>query len=130
VAAAPDFTQLLLWNSFDAKTKTSLEAGETYLLPNQYETGVPHEITIDLIKSGRQHQVLDKILNWNGPARLLHGNSDTDVPVDFSIQLFNQLQGRDSQLTIVKDADHRFSATDQLLLIENSVCELINLSKA
>ena len=125
VAAAPDFTEKLLWNNFDRKVKASLESGSVYLLPNHYQPGMPHKITAKLILSGRQLQILSRPIKWAGPARLLHGTSDNDVPFEFSMQLFEQLQGDDVQITLVKDADHRFSDNSQLLLIERSLRELI-----
>jgi len=127
IAAAPDFTEQLIWNTLDTQTRKELMQGDSWTMPNRYEPNSAHTITMDFINSGRQCLVLDKPLSWKGPARLLHGTADVDVPSTLSQRLFDQLNASDAQLILVKHADHRFSNPEQLTLIGDKLLELRKL---
>ena len=58
------------------------------------------------------------------PVRLLHGTADTDVPLGVALRLMDHAAGPDLQLTLVKDADHRFSSPACLALIETAIGEV------
>jgi hypothetical protein len=56
--------------------------------------------------------------------RLLHGTSDTDVPPAVALRLLDHATSPDIRLTLVKDADHRFSSPACLALIETAISEV------
>lgn len=122
IAAAPDFTK----NGFDAGFTDAQRAEMTdtgrIALPSEY--GEPYIITQRLIEDGARNLVLESPLLLPMPVRLLQGTADVDVPVDWALRLLNHAQGADIRLTLVKDADHRFSTPECLNLIGKTLAEL------
>ena len=59
------------------------------------------------------------------PVRLLHGTADADVEMSVALRLLDHAAGEDIRLTLVKDADHRFSTPQCLELIVASVGEVL-----
>ena len=94
-------------------------------LPSDY-SDEPYIITQKLIEDGRSNLVLRSPLRLNFPTRFLQGTADTDVPVTVAMRLLDHASGDDIRLTLVKDADHRFSTPDCLTLIETSINDVLN----
>jgi pimeloyl-ACP methyl ester carboxylesterase len=124
IAAAPDFTEDAMWAEMDADARGRLIADGEILVPSAYADD-PYPITRKLIDDGRQHLVLRAPLALPFPVRLLHGTADRDVDLDVALRLVAHAQGPDVRLMIVKDADHRFSAPDQLELLARTIEELL-----
>ena len=57
--------------------------------------------------------------------RLLHGTADRDVDPEVALRLLDRAAGPDIRLTLVKDADHRFSAPENLELLARTLDDLI-----
>ena len=57
--------------------------------------------------------------------RLLHGTADRDVDPAVALRLLDHAAGPDIRLTLVKDADHRFSAPENLELLARTLEELL-----
>jgi hypothetical protein len=55
----------------------------------------------------------------------LQGTADTDVPVSVALRLLDHAQSPDLRLTLVKDADHRFSTPDCLNLVTAALTEIL-----
>ena len=53
--------------------------------------------------------------------RLLHGTADRDVDLAVPLRLLAHATGPDIRLTLVKDADHRFSAPENLELLAETI---------
>jgi len=126
VAAAPDFTELLLLPMLSDTQKNALKRGDTVELQNDYEDIEPHRIRQALIDSGRRCRVLDAALSIQCPVRLIHGTGDKDVPWQLSERLLQAITGNDAQLCLVKGADHRFSEPAQLEQITRTLDELLH----
>ncbi len=124
IAAAPDFTEDSMWTGFSEKERATVMHEGQIELPSDY-TDEPYIITRKLIEDGRQNLVLRKPLALNIPTRLLQGTADTDVPVSVAMKLLDHAEGSDIRLTLVKDADHRFSTPECLALIENAVEDVL-----
>ena len=124
IAAAPDFTEDSMWASLDEDGRARLLADGEILAPSDYSDD-PYPITRRLIEDGRQHLVLRGPLELPFPVRLLHGAADRDVELGVALRLLAHAQGADVRLTIVKDADHRFSAPEQLELLARTIEELL-----
>lgn len=123
VAAAPDFTEDLMWAGFsDAQRRALAEAGQV-ALPSDY-SDAPYVVTRRLIEDGRRHLVLQSPLQLPFPVRFLQGTADADVPVAVAQRLLDHAEGPDIRLTLVKGADHRFSTPACLRLIEAAVDEV------
>ncbi len=123
VAAAPDFTEDLMWARFDAGKRRDLEEQGFVTEPSDY-SDEPDLITRRLIEDGREHLVLRTPLGLPMPVRLLHGAADADVPVSVALRLLDHAEAPDMRLTLVKGADHRFSTPECLAMIGAAVEEV------
>ena len=126
VAAAPDFTEDLMWSNFnDNEKKRIIEDG--ILLQESEYSDEPYKISRNLILDSKNCLVLREKLNFEFPIRLLQGTADSDVPLDLALRLINHIDCNDAKLEIVKGADHSFSSEKCLKLIVNNLEELLEL---
>lgn len=123
VAAAPDFTEDAMWAGFDEARRARLMAEGRLELPSEY-SDEPYVVTRRLIEDGRGHLVLRAPLALGCPLRLLHGTADADVEASVALRLLAHAEGPDLRLTLVKGADHRFSAPETLALLAATVEEI------
>lgn len=122
IAAAPDFTEDGFWQGFSEAARESLMEFGQLSLPSEY--GEPLVVTKRLIEDGRSQLVLREDLQLPFPTRLLQGTADEDVSIDVALRLLDRAAGSDISLTLVKDADHRFSTPDCLRRIESAIAEV------
>lgn len=124
IAAAPDFTEDGMWAEMDAAARARLARDGAVMVPSEYGEE-PYPVTRRLIEEGRANLVLRDPLDLPFPVRLLHGSADRDVPLDVALRLLGAARAPDMRLTVVKDADHRFSAPENLELIARTVEEIL-----
>lgn len=124
IAAAPDFTEDSMWAGFDAAQKRALAEEGRVEVPSEYSDD-PYPITARLIEDGRHHLLLRSELALPFPVRLLQGMADVDVPMGVAVRLAEHATCADLRLTLVKGADHRFSAPAELAMITAALDELI-----
>lgn len=122
IAAAPDFTEDGFWAGFDADQRATLERDGKVALPSEY--GEPYIITKRLIQEGRSRLVLRDPLDLPFKVRFLLGTQDTSVPISWGTRLVEHASSPDMQLTILKGADHSFSAPECLAMIEHAIKEV------
>jgi len=127
VAAAPDFTERLMWDRFSEEQRATLAREGMLLLPSEYDDG-PYPITNDLIDEGRRHLLLGGPIGIRCPVRLLHGMDDTGVPWETAVTIAEALASDDVRLTFVKGAGHRFSDDRELEVLTRAVAELSDLA--
>jgi pimeloyl-ACP methyl ester carboxylesterase len=120
VAAAPDFTEDSMWAEFTEVQKREITETGQLAVPSEYSDD-PYIITRKLIEDGRNQLVLRDPLSLPFPVRLVHGTADADVDMSVPLRLLAHADCPDMRLTLVKDADHRFSAPDNLDLIVRSI---------
>jgi pimeloyl-ACP methyl ester carboxylesterase len=123
IAAAPDFTEDLMWARMSPETRERLLADGAIHQPSQYQDA-PLEITRALIEDGRQHLLLRGPIAIRCPVRLLHGMADPDVPWQTSMRLAERLAGDDVTVTLIKDGDHRLSRAEDLRRTFTAIEEL------
>jgi pimeloyl-ACP methyl ester carboxylesterase len=123
IAAAPDFTQRLMWDAMAPPERAALERDGVLHVPSQY--GDPTPITLALIRDGAQHQVLAGHIPIHCPVRLLHGQADPDVPWELALETARQLETSDCRVILVKDGDHRLSRLSDLTLLRQTVAALL-----
>ncbi|WPZ35750.1 alpha/beta hydrolase [Thalassobaculum sp. OXR-137] len=123
IAAAPDFTEDLMWAEFDEAVRQTLITDRVYLEPSEYSEE-PYTITMDLIEEGRNHLIMRGPIPIRVPVRLLHGMRDTSVPHRLSLLLAERLETDDVQVHLVKDGDHRLSTDRDIALLAAAVAEL------
>ncbi len=123
IAAAPDFTQRLMWESMTPAEKATLESNGVLYVPSQY--GDPTPITRRLIQDGANHHVLTGHIALRCPIRLLHGQADPDVPWQFALEIAEQAESPDVRILLIKDGDHRLSRPADLALLRTTVAEFL-----
>lgn len=123
IAAAPDFTEDLMWAQFPTAIRAQIEHDGMWLRPSEY--GEPYPITRQLIEDGRRHLVLRAPLPLEAPVRLLHGQADPDVPWQLSLTIAETLTSRDVAVTLIKDGDHRLSTPENLALLGRTLGALL-----
>ena len=123
VAAAPDFTEDLMWAEFDEDVRQALRTEGVHREPSEYSEE-PYAITMALIEDGRNHLLLRAPIPITVPVRLLHGMQDADVPYRLSLLLADRLEGADVQVHLIKDGDHRLSTERDLDLLDGTVRDL------
>ncbi len=115
IAAAPDFTETLMWNAMTPAERDRLVREGVLLVPSEY--GGSYPITRGLIEDGRNHLLLGAPISIGCPVRLLHGQHDPDVPWETSLRIAERIAGDDVRINLVKDGDHRLSRPADLGLL-------------
>ncbi|MDF1554777.1 MAG: alpha/beta hydrolase [Deferrisomatales bacterium] len=123
VAAAPDFTEDLIWASLSAEQRHVFQDVGRLTLAGSGDAP-PVVIGWELIEDGRRQRVLDRPLRFPGPVRLLHGLADREVPWQTSVRLAGVLDGPDTAVTLLKGGDHRLSAPAHLEQVLRAVGEV------
>lgn len=118
LAAAPDFTEDLMWQAFSPQQQADLHKNGMITLPSPY--GEPLPVTRALIDDGRKHLLLRAPLHLSQPVWLLHGAVDTEVPLAVAQQLVTRLPAG-ARLTIIPDGDHRLSRPQDLALAQQAI---------
>lgn len=126
IAAAPDFTEDGYWANFSDAQKAELHTRGYVELPSDYME--PYHVSRRMIEDGRDRLVLRTPLPLPFPVRCLQGTADTAVSTETALRLLDHADSPDMSLHLVKDADHRFSDSPCLGLIEGVVEEIISLT--
>jgi pimeloyl-ACP methyl ester carboxylesterase len=122
IAPAVDFTQALMWERFSPEIKRQIEQEGAWQRPSSYGEE-PYPITRGLIEEGRQHLLLDRMIETGCPVRILQGVQDPDVPWQHAVDLTARLAQDDVVLTLVKDGDHRLSRPEDIEQLLAAVAE-------
>ncbi len=128
IAAAPDFTETLIWASLDRAARSTLLTDGVIHLDSAY--GEPLPVTRALIEDGRRHVLLGSTIPITCPVRLLHGQRDGDVPWRTALTLAERLASPDVLVTLIKDGDHRLSRPQDLAVFHASLTYLLAASSA
>lgn len=120
IAAAPDFTEDLMWATATAEQQAELlKNGVLYEKSDYSEQS--YVITKALIEDGRQRLLLRNSIPLTIPVHLLQGMQDKDVPWQRSMLLTEKLQSQDIRLTLIKDGDHRLTREQDLALLRQTL---------
>jgi pimeloyl-ACP methyl ester carboxylesterase len=123
IAAAPDFTETLIWDPMPEAARATLMAQGVIHSPSDY--GEPLPITRGLIEDGRRHLLLRAPIPLRCPVRLLQGQKDADVPWQTALTLADRVESEDIAVILIKDGDHRLSRDSDLALLEDVVLRLL-----
>lgn len=109
---APDFTEKMVWAEWDDhKRQMLIEDGIVYE-PSDYDE--PYAYSRALIEDGRERQILDAPIPFNGPVEILQGADDSVVPPAHSQLIINALTSERVGYTLVKGGDHSLSRPQDL----------------
>jgi pimeloyl-ACP methyl ester carboxylesterase len=123
IAAAPDFTETLMWDAMAPPEREALARDGLLRVPSHY--GGEQIITRALIEDGRTRLLLRAPIPITCPVRLLHGMQDPDVPWETALTLAERLESLDVRVTLVKDAGHRLSRPQDIALLCQSFADLV-----
>lgn len=126
IAAAPDFTEDLMWADFSFDQRRELMERGQISPDNCYEPDQPWRIHRSLIEDGRNHLLLRDVVNLDCPVRLIHGQQDADVPWQTALRLADCLSSADVEVTLVKDGEHRLSRDADLARLCRVVAGLLD----
>lgn len=126
LAAAPDFTDRILWDTFDEETRQRLQAEGRIEMPSDYDE--PYIFTWKFIEEGRRHLLLGSEIALDIPVRLIHGMKDRDVPHELALEIVAKLTSEDVELTYLKESGHNLSEPDDLARICSTLDRLLNIA--
>lgn len=113
IAAAPDFTETLMWGGFSSEIQETLLHNRVYYAPSEHSEQ-PYAITMNLIENGRENLLLNKSIDFHGPVHLFQGMMDESVPWKHALTIARKLTSNDVTTTLIKDGDHRLSREKDL----------------
>ena len=124
IAAAPDFTKRLIWDTLDTARKNEFRRTGFLAVPNPYsDTNILYPY--NLIKEAEKHLVLEGPINFNGHVFLHHGLCDAEVPWQTTIDIAQRLSSLKVEIHLEKTATHRYSELEQINAILSSVEKLM-----
>ncbi len=124
IAPAVDMTERLIWDGLKPNQCREIEKKGRCFLPSAY-SDQPYPITRALIEEGRKHLILDGTIRTHCPVHILQGMNDADVPWTHATRLVEHLAGDPVTLTLVKDAEHRFSRPADLALLAQAIENIV-----
>lgn len=117
IAAAPDFTERLIWERVPKEVQAQLLRGEPWIHTADNDDSESYPITLQLIEDGRQHLLLSQTIPLDFPLHALHGLADESVPWQQSLEIVERWAGEDARLELIKGGDHRLNEPAHLALI-------------
>ena len=129
VAAAPDFTEDLIWSTLDDEGRRTLAETGEIVMPCDYGDD-PYPITMGLIEEGRDHLLLRAPIALRGPIHLLQGMRDEDVPWRTALQIAELVESERVTVELVKDGDHRLSRDEDLARLYAAVDTVASAGEA
>lgn len=131
IAAAPDFSEDLIWDMLKPEHRHRLMLEGVFDMSKDYCPDPacepdPYPVSMRFIEEARSHLLMKRdSIAIACPVRLLHGMQDKDVPYQTSLKLAEKLERTDVVVTLVKDGGHRMSTPEQLAMLEREVDALL-----
>lgn len=119
LALAPDFSQRLILPALDVAARRALQRDGACWIPASGPGERPYQLTRGFFDDAAAHGVLEAApLPWSGPARILHGGCDREVPLVFTLWTAAALAAAEVRVTVAAAGDHRLSEPPQLHWLE------------
>jgi pimeloyl-ACP methyl ester carboxylesterase len=122
IAAAPDFTEDLVWDKLTSPQRDILLRDSLI-----YEDNAPPDhripLTLKLVEEARNHLVLREPLSVPCPVRLLQGMQDDEVPWTYAPRIAAHIAQEDVGVTLIKNGDHRLNQPENLELVWRMAAE-------
>ena len=129
VAAAPDFTEDLIWSALDDEGRRTLAKTGEIVMPCDYGED-PYPITKSLIEEGRAHLLMRAPIALRCPIHLLQGMRDEDVPWRTALRIAEHVDSENVTVELIKDGDHRLSRDEDLSRLTAAVEEVVRADAA
>ena len=126
VAAAPDFTEDLMWEELSDAQRHHMVKNGYVDLPNCYDDQEPYRITHKLIEDGKNQLLLKSPIALDMPIRLIQGIKDEDVPWSTAGRIMEQVSSEDVEVIYVKSGDHRLSEPHDLARLTRTLGGLLD----
>ena len=124
IAAAPDFTD---WG-YSANEKEEMQRSGRLEQPNPYGPE-PYVTTLGFWQSGEALRLLAGPIAVDCPVRLVHGDADSEVPLEVAFRTMEKLRSADVQLLILKGGGHRLSEPHEVHAIIRTVGDLLETTE-
>ncbi len=124
IAAAPDFTEDLMWARMTDEDRARLQR-DGILHPPSAPPVESSPITWRLIEEARAHLLMREPMAINCPVRLLQGMNDAEVPHDYALRVMKAVTTEDVRVTLVKGGDHRLTRPQDLELLAQTIEEFV-----
>ena len=122
IAAAPDFTEDLIWKRLEEPARLALETEGVLYEPSEY--GEPYAITRALIEDGHDHLLARVPFDPGRPVVILQGGLDDAVPIAHARELLGFLTGGWARMIEITDGEHRLSRPQDLALLFATIDEI------
>jgi pimeloyl-ACP methyl ester carboxylesterase len=122
IAAAPDFTTWGL--AVTVADQEALAVQGWFARPSAYDAA-GYRYSRAFMADAAVQLVLGGDIAIRAPVRLLHGQCDTAVPWQLSLEVAERLRSDDVQVTLVKDGDHRLSRPQDVALLIAAMAALM-----
>lgn len=124
IAAAPDFTEDLIWPSLSESLRQTLKTNGHLIMPSDYNpNGTP--LSFKFLNDARQHLILrQESIECRVPIRLMHGLRDDDVPYHYAEKIINKVTSTDAWALFIKEGDHRLNESPYLQQLGKFVIDL------
>ena len=113
IAAAPDFTEHLIWQTLDDAQQAKMISDGFIAVDNPYSEDdviYTHKLVVD----GRDNLVLGSKIALDVPVFLHQGMCDEEVPFNTAFDIASCLDSTQIQIILDKGAGHRYSEAAQL----------------
>jgi pimeloyl-ACP methyl ester carboxylesterase len=124
IAAAPDFTEDLLWPRLSDAQRAAILREGMIRIPSAYDVR-GYVVTRRLVDEGRLHLVTRHAIPLDCPTRLLHGMRDDDVPWQTSLRLAACVRSADVTVTLAGEGDHRLSTEADLARLRDTLSSFL-----
>jgi len=127
ISAAPDFTEELMWNKISVEQQENIvKNGVVNITGSDPNCGNAYPVSHGLIVDGRKYLLLNKkSIDISCPVHLIHGMRDIDVPYTISERAAAKITAKEVVLKLIKSANHSLSRPEDLVIIGNSIEEIL-----
>lgn len=124
IAPAPDFT-VAMEAALTPDQRATLSRGEIVHIADTEEPCGTYPVSRILLDDGRANLLLQAPIPFSGPVRILQGMQDASVDWHTALAIADRLAAADTQITLIKDGDHRLSRLQDLALLTRTLDTLI-----
>lgn len=123
IAAAPDFTENMIFNKLKKNQLKELETKGSITVSS--DEGDSYIVTKNFIEEARKHLLLNDRIRVKCPVRLLHGTKDDDVPWEVALQINEKLESVDVKTILIENGGHTLSEPKDIKKILNVLDKMI-----